>query len=287
MGIKSFILRITPDKAREFMGKNIEDNRSIRPGNIDQLAGMIERGEWKVTHQGIAFDTNGNLIDGQHRLLAIIKANKAVDMMVTTGLDPDTFKVLDSGRTRTFYDRLRLIEDSNGNKIACTVARSYVFATGTKGRLPTSDMVEHAFAGMPHAFAAVADGFRKHVTNVTRGTVGAAIATYIHVHPIKGREFLQEVCSGEDLEAGSPALVLRELLRNSAVRNQFDQYWKTVRATQHHFHGEKVKRLNPATADWVGNVYATYLNAQQRKGYKSGQTRKANIKKMEGTDNAA
>ena len=44
-----------------------------------------------TTHQGIAFDENGVLQDGQHRLCAIVSANKPVDMMVTSGLSPDNF----------------------------------------------------------------------------------------------------------------------------------------------------------------------------------------------------
>jgi len=34
------------------------------------FAEAMRRGEWMVTHQGIAFDTQGVLVDGQHRLAA-------------------------------------------------------------------------------------------------------------------------------------------------------------------------------------------------------------------------
>jgi hypothetical protein len=48
-----------------------------------------------VTHQGIALDTDGVLIDGQHRLAAAVEADQPVDMLVITGVDAATFDVLD------------------------------------------------------------------------------------------------------------------------------------------------------------------------------------------------
>jgi len=64
------------------------------------------RGEWIVTHQGIAFDENGLLVDGQHRLLAIIDSGRAVDCMVTRNLSTSVFSVTDGGIARSLKDRI-------------------------------------------------------------------------------------------------------------------------------------------------------------------------------------
>lgn len=281
MVINTFQLRVTPAKAQEFLAKNI-NNRPIRNGSIEQLTGIIERGEWRVTHQGLAFDKAGNLLDGQHRLHAIIRANKAVDILVTTGLDQETFAVIDCGRVRSFADRIKLVEDEYENVAACRIARAYVFVTSTRGRLPTVDMLESAYNEMPEAFSAVASAFRKNVKKVTRGGVGAAVAAYIHKHRNKGREFLQALCSGEELEAGSPILVLREALIGGKVKGAFEEYWKTTKATRVHFEGGEMRRVSAATEDWLGNVFVRHASELSRRGYAAAESAKKQKKQAGG-----
>src|SRR6185503_17546608 len=68
----------------------------------------MRRGEWMVTHQGIAFDTRGVLVDGQHRLAAIIEADVPVELTVFTDVGEGTFDVLDIGKRRSAADVLAI-----------------------------------------------------------------------------------------------------------------------------------------------------------------------------------
>lgn len=56
--LKSRVELVTPALAREWLKLNTR-NRPIRQAAVADLAKAIERGEWKVTHQGIGFDENG------------------------------------------------------------------------------------------------------------------------------------------------------------------------------------------------------------------------------------
>ena len=94
---------ITPEMAKVYLEKNT-DNRNKRGWWVSGLANMIKRGEWIPTHQGVAFSKSGKLIDGQHRLEAIVEANIPVQMLVTTGVSDDAYKVLDNGIKRTLSD---------------------------------------------------------------------------------------------------------------------------------------------------------------------------------------
>jgi hypothetical protein len=273
MSINTSQLRISPAKAHEYLANNI-NNRPVRLSSVEQLAGIIERGEWRVTHQGIALDKTGKLLDGQHRLLAIIRANKAVDMLVTTGLDAATFGVIDCGRVRSFSDRIKLVDDERENIAACRIVRAYVFVTSTRGRLPTVDMLDYAYDEMPEAFSAVSSAFRKNIKKITRGGVGAALAVYIHKHKVNGRAFLQSLCSGEDLEAGSPILALREALIGDKVKGAFEEYWKTTKATRVHHDGGTMHRVSAATEDWLGNVFVRHASELSRRGYAAAETTK-------------
>jgi hypothetical protein len=86
---------ITPAKAAEMLESNTTNRPLSRPV-VRAFAEAMERGDWMVTHQGIAFDVNGVLVDGQHRLAAVIEAEIPVDMTVFTEVDEGTFDVLDT-----------------------------------------------------------------------------------------------------------------------------------------------------------------------------------------------
>ncbi len=102
--MKTEIMTITPEMAKMILENNNKNNRKIRRLWVLSLANAIERGEWVTTHQGIAFDENGVLQDGQHRLSAIVLANKPVDMMVTSGVSVNNFSAIDQHAKRTISD---------------------------------------------------------------------------------------------------------------------------------------------------------------------------------------
>lgn len=101
-------LIVTPDMAAAFLADNAKFQRKVRWSVVKSLQEAMVRGEWKLTHQGIAFDINGKLIDGQHRLLAVQRSGVSVPMSVTTNVDTETFKVLDIGARRSTGDLLNI-----------------------------------------------------------------------------------------------------------------------------------------------------------------------------------
>jgi hypothetical protein len=101
--MKPQIMTITPSVAEAFLQHNT-DNRKKRGWWVSGLANMIKRGEWIPTHQGVAFAKSGKLLDGQHRLEAIIEAGIPVEMLVVTDVRDDAYKVLDNGVKRTMAD---------------------------------------------------------------------------------------------------------------------------------------------------------------------------------------
>lgn len=96
---------ISPEKAAKYLTFNT-GNRNIRKGAVTTLSAAIARGEWKVTHQGIAFSDAGRLIDGQHRLSAVVMSGMTVQMMVSRGIPDESFMVLDQHIKRTYSDVL-------------------------------------------------------------------------------------------------------------------------------------------------------------------------------------
>lgn len=105
--MKTELQNITPATARKMLDKNI-DNRNLRPSHVETLRLAFMRGEYKTTHQGIAFSKTGRLLDGQHRLAAIAECpdSMSFSIYVTTGLEDAAFDVLDQGLKRNAGDVL-------------------------------------------------------------------------------------------------------------------------------------------------------------------------------------
>lgn len=72
---------VTPKLAKEMLTKN--RNREIRPHRVQEFAGMIKDGKFRLTHHGIAFNEDGALIDGQHRLMAVMQAGIPIEVQVS------------------------------------------------------------------------------------------------------------------------------------------------------------------------------------------------------------
>jgi hypothetical protein len=96
---------LTPEDAEILLSRN-HGNRPVRNLEVDKWIGMMKRGQWLTTHQGIALSWYGSVLDGQHRLLAITEAKIPVTMYISTGQNPKIFSVIDTGARRSIADNL-------------------------------------------------------------------------------------------------------------------------------------------------------------------------------------
>ncbi len=99
----SSLILITPTMAKAWLAE-AGHNRRVNQAVVIKYAGDMKDGLWTLTHQGIAFDENGRLIDGQHRLHAIIMAGFAVMMMVTKGISVESLATIDIMAPRRSHD---------------------------------------------------------------------------------------------------------------------------------------------------------------------------------------
>lgn len=101
--------------------------RHLTPGRVRQFASAMTRGQWRVTHQGIAIDPDGVLIDGQHRLSAVVLSGVTVQMMVAYDVPRETFDAFDTGQARTTASTLHIagIVDANATAAAARLILTY------------------------------------------------------------------------------------------------------------------------------------------------------------------
>lgn len=101
------VVEITPSLAAAWLDKN-EDNRPTDWNYVARLARDIRADRFVCTHQGIAFDIHGRLIDGQHRLWAILEADKPVRIRVFYNEPPQNIVHIDGNRPRQAAHRITL-----------------------------------------------------------------------------------------------------------------------------------------------------------------------------------
>ena len=111
--MNSKVINVTPKMAEIWLEQNVHNNRPVRDAEVTKFARDMVAGNWKVTHQGIAFNEDGKLIDGQHRLWAVVQSGCTVPMLVWEGLPEEALHLIDSGLARTASDSLGFLTDDH------------------------------------------------------------------------------------------------------------------------------------------------------------------------------
>lgn len=102
--IETVIEKITPAMAEQMLKHN-KSNRTLRKNKVHSYALQMQAGFWAAdSNDAILISTDGELLNGQHRLNAVIEAGIPVKMAVRYGVDKSIFKVLDQGAARSASD---------------------------------------------------------------------------------------------------------------------------------------------------------------------------------------
>jgi len=100
------IVTVTPKMAQDWLQGNV-DNRNLREARVLNLSGILERGEWELTGDALVFDAEDTLLNGQHRLSAVVVTGVSARFLVLRGVPPKAQEVMDQGLKRTLGDQLQ------------------------------------------------------------------------------------------------------------------------------------------------------------------------------------
>lgn len=103
--IESAVETITPAKAKEYLKKNTNNYRKLSRALVNNYAEDIKNDRWQLNGETIIFGKNGILKNGQHRLMAIVLANKPIEVLVVRGVE-DNVDIMDVGTRRKDADIL-------------------------------------------------------------------------------------------------------------------------------------------------------------------------------------
>ena len=223
--MRSRVQRITPERAEQWLAANTA-NRPVSKSTVRGFAEAMRRGDWLVTHQGIAFDSNGVLVDGQHRLAAIIDADLPVEMTVFSDVEPDSFDVVDTGKRRNAADVLAIEGERSTTLLAAMVRSVWLYhnrrdaSWSGGGAGVTNHQIVQTLAAHPRIreFVPVANRVAAE-TGMIKSAAGAA--SYLVEHANKRarlEDWYEGIIDGAGLAKSDPRLMFRRTMFAMARR---------------------------------------------------------------------
>lgn len=219
------VIFVTPDMAERWLKLNNRQNRKLNEKVIKAYARDMGSGAWLLTGEGIKFSTEGDLLDGQHRLVAIVRTGVTVPMFVMRGVAPEAQTVMDTGRKRTAADDLSI----HGERFSSTLAATIKLALGIEANVsdpnkyePTHTEIRDFLNAHPEIRSAVE--FTRQLAR--RADCPPAVAAYSYyvlgkIDLFQAANFWVALADKVELKSGDPVIALAnrfaEMRRNRQV----------------------------------------------------------------------
>ena len=113
---------ITPEYASELLKFNT-NNRAVRQNKVSQLAESMNKGEWELSNDAIVVSEGNVLLNGQHRLLAVVKSGVSCPFILFTGAQDSAFAVMDTPALRRVSDVIARKGGKSAQKAEAAIAK--------------------------------------------------------------------------------------------------------------------------------------------------------------------
>lgn len=216
LGVTVSLVMVTPQLAEEWLTKNTH-NRNLKTARIALYATDMANGDWLFTGEPIRFSSDGTLVDGQNRLMAIVKSGTTQPTLVVEGIVFAAQAVIDTGASRSLGDALKLIGEPNAIALAAILRRAVCWDDGQRRSLRNSSVSNpaalHYLETHPHIREIVNPARR--VSDET-GTPGAAMGlcwwVTEQIDSDDAEFFFRRLADGQGLVDGDPIYALRRTL---------------------------------------------------------------------------
>lgn len=265
---------ITPLVAEEYLASNTF-NRPLKARAVAEMAEDMLHGRWVFNGDAIRFSSEGRLLDGQHRLSAIIESGTPIPFFVVRGLSDQAFTTIDAGKARTAAQVLALQGGTYNNVVSSAARMALLFSGGSPLNNHLSRKTITDFArGQPYLCELV--GQCHDVRRTIRLSPFVAVvflANYRRQFNTDLASFVDGVGSGANLERGDPRLTLRDWAAHERVKGRGAlgtgaAFVAIARAWNAHVRGETLLQLkvhttspNARNTDIVGFHFGVGMSA--------------------------
>ena len=216
------VVEVTPELAKEWLRHN-SHNRNLRERVVNGYAADMLSGDWVEDGQSIKFSASGILLDGQHRLSAIVQSRVTQRMLIVRGLPDSSQDTMDVGAKRVLADVLRLRGEQYNTTLAAILLRVYQWDQGYRrsfkaGARPTHRQLLAVLDKHPEVrrSAEIADRIRK-PARISGSTAGLCHWLFNQIDCGDCAFFFARLGDGTALVDGDPVYALRRVLSNFAA----------------------------------------------------------------------
>lgn len=215
----SRVIHISPNLAEQWLTDRNKRNRKYSMHNLRKIIAAVRNGEWMLNGETIKFDEDGNLLDGQHRLRAIVETGVTLEIACLFDIDPMSFPTIDNGKSRSGFDIITAagIEGAK-NQTAGVLARVHAHLLG---RHAVSDSLNVEMRASNTKILELHGRFPEVDRSVEVGLRASKVigvpteASFVHfvaskIDEFKCNELFEQIISGENLQKGMPAYAIRE-----------------------------------------------------------------------------
>jgi len=218
------IVNVTPEMAAEILENN-PINRRVMKSKVSGYVQQMKNGDWKTNGETIIMDNHGALLNGQHRLHAVMVSGVSVEMMFIHGIKRDAFDTIDSGQARTPTDVLSINAEWSRKDASSATA-----AARTNIKMRNSGVLNAQCLGQltPHAVADEVlhdDGYRNSVDFIgglnNSLLLGIGRAVFLHkrmseISPGFTDDWFTGLITGAELSDTDPRLIARNMFMRNA-----------------------------------------------------------------------
>lgn len=188
----------------------------MRERQVARFAAEIRNGTFRLSSDAILL-VKGRLANGQHRLAAVVEANKSAQFIVMRTNDEQLYKVIDSGASRTIADVLGRADYSvsvaSSTRLICLYDLDLLFPSGTykpilggnSGRKPITRSIQVEYAQKHYPELAEQCALIHSLYLKTRICPISIAVSLLHIasrqYPKEAKQFIQNVFTGESADA--------------------------------------------------------------------------------------
>lgn len=221
---------VTPEMARNWLARGGK-NRNLRHHLIDRYARDIKTGRWSENGEAIKISRTGRILDGQHRLHAVIRAKRTVRMLIVHNVADEAQATMDSGAKRTASDALALSGVKNSPNVASVARRALAWERSNhtlverKGSSVSHPEILEFVSDTPSIHTAV-ESMQKHQKTMPMGVALASFCFWVcaSLDHDYATLFFESLASGAQLRENDPIL----LLRNTLIRLRTPRHTERV-----------------------------------------------------------
>jgi hypothetical protein len=211
------IVNVTPARAQEWLGHNLR-NRPLKRQKIDQYTRDMAAGRWQLTGEALKFAPDGQLLDGQNRLHAVVASGATIRSWVMWNVPATAQDVMDSGAARSASDALAMQGIRNAKRVTAAARIAMAREAGTSitgSRFTHSEVQDWVMNNLELTDVPDLLGSRGRNLPVTPGVSLYCYWQLMLVDAEACDQFFEGFAEGVGLETGSPIIALRKRLTGS------------------------------------------------------------------------